>query len=73
MKKDVTNILYILMMVLVFGISTVFGQGNFFKYSTFYTSMTMNTPFSERGDYIAVSKGDRDWETLKPSLEYIVC
>jgi len=25
----------------------------FFKYSTFYTSITTNTPFTEREDYIA--------------------
>ena len=30
---------------------------DFFKYSTFYTSVTTNTPFTEREDYIAVDKG----------------
>jgi len=54
MKKDISKILYIIMMIVVFGISTAFSQGDFFKYSTFYTSMTMNTPFVERGDYIAI-------------------
>ena len=54
MKKDVSNILYVIIMLMVFGVSAAFGQGDFFKYSTFYTSMTMNTSFSERGDYIAI-------------------
>ena len=57
MKKDVSKLLYIVMMVIVFGASMVFGQGDFFKYSTFYTSMTMNTSFTERSDYIAIDKG----------------
>jgi len=30
---------------------------DFFKYSTFYTSMTMGTSFVETEDYIAVNKG----------------
>ena len=33
---------------------------NFFKYSTFYTSMSMNTSFVEREDYRAVNKGYED-------------
>ena len=33
---------------------------DFFKYSTFYTSMSMNTSFVEREDYRAVLKGYED-------------
>jgi len=39
---------------------------NFFKYSTIYTSMTMNTPFVERDDYIAVDKGYEDVTQVHP-------
>ena len=53
-------------MIVVFGVSAAFGQGDFFKYSTFYTSMTMNTSFSERGDYIAIDKGYEDVTTIHP-------
>ena len=66
MKKDISKLLYIVMMVIVFGASMVFGQGDFFKYSTFYTSMTMNTAFIERGDYIAVDKGYEDVTWVSP-------
>ena len=66
MKKDISKILYIIMMIVVFGISTALGQGDFFKYSTFYTSMTMNTPFVERGDYIAIDKGYEDVTQVHP-------
>ena len=66
MKTDISKLLYIIMMIVVFGISTAFGQGDFFKYSTFYTSMTMNTSFTERGDYIAADKGYEDVTQVNP-------
>ena len=34
-----------------------FSQGDFFKYATFYTSMSMNTSMVENQDYIAINKG----------------
>jgi hypothetical protein len=37
-----------------------FGQIDFFKYSTIYTSMNMNTSMVERQDYISVDKGYED-------------
>ena len=48
-----------LLLILVLFINTASSQTleNFFKYSTFYASSTMNTPFMEREDYIAVDKG----------------
>ena len=39
---------------------------DFFKYSTIYTSMTMNTSFIERDDYIAVQKGYEDVTQVNP-------
>ena len=39
---------------------------NFFKYSTFYTSMNMNTSFVERDDYIAVDKGYENVTEINP-------
>ena len=39
---------------------------DFFKYSTFYTSMTMGTSFTEREDYIAINKGYEDVTEINP-------
>ena len=39
---------------------------NFFKYSTFYTSMSMNTSFVERDDYIAIDKGYENVTEINP-------
>ena len=39
---------------------------DFFKYSTFYTSITTSTPFTEREDYIAVDKGYEDVTWVSP-------
>tara|TARA_R110000824_G_scaffold149015_1_gene319058 strand:- start:4469 stop:5497 length:1029 start_codon:yes stop_codon:yes gene_type:complete len=39
---------------------------DFFKYSTFYTSTTMNTSFVERDDYIAIDKGYEDITQVNP-------
>ena len=39
---------------------------DFFKYSTFYTSVTTSTPFTEREDYIAVDKGYEDVTWVSP-------
>ena len=39
---------------------------DFFKYSTFYTSMTMNTSMTEREDYIAIDKGYEDVTWVSP-------
>ena len=43
--------------ILLLCISMLTAQGNFLKYSTFYTSMTMGTSFVERENYIAIDKG----------------
>ena len=39
---------------------------DFFKYSTFYTSMTTNTSMIERENYIAVDKGYEDVTQINP-------
>ena len=39
---------------------------DFFKYSTFYTSMTMGTSFVETEDYTAVDKGYEDVTEINP-------
>ena len=39
---------------------------NFFKYSTFYTSMSMNTSMIERENYIAIDKGYEDVTEVNP-------
>jgi len=57
----------ILLFLLISTISTA--QDNikdFFKYSTFYTSMSMNTSFSEREDYIAIDKGYENVTKINP-------
>ena len=41
-------------------------QSGFFKYSTFYTSMSMNTSMIEDQDYIAVQKGYEDVTQINP-------
>ena len=47
------NIIYIIL----FCASVLSAQNNFFKYSTFYTSMSTGTSYIEDQDYIAVDKG----------------
>ena len=46
--------------ILLLCVSMLTAQGNFLKYSTFYTSMTMGTSFVEAQNYIAVAKGYED-------------
>ena len=43
-----------------------FSQGGFFKYSTFYTSMSMYTSMIESEDYQAISKGYLDITQVNP-------
>ena len=58
MKRDISKaILWLVLLATLCG-SIAFGQNNFFKYSTFYTSMSMNTSMIENQDYIAVNKGN---------------
>ena len=43
-----------------------FSQIDFFKYSTIYTSMNMNTSMVENQDYISVDKGYKDVTQVNP-------
>ena len=56
-----------LLFILLFICATSNAQiKDFFKYSTFYTSMTMGTSFVEQEDYIAVGKGYEDVTQVNP-------
>jgi hypothetical protein len=57
------HIIYIIIIVLL-GIQI--SNAQFFKYSTFYTSMSMNTSMTEDQDYIAVSKGYEETTEINP-------
>ena len=53
--------------ILIFVCQLSFGQiENLFKYSTFYTSMSMGSPMVERDDYIAIDKGYEDVTLINP-------
>ena len=57
------------LLLLLFIFITTIGNAqikDFFKYSTFYTSMTMGTSFVEREDYIAIGKGYEDVTEINP-------
>ena len=43
-----------------------FGQIDFFKYSTIYTSMNINTSMVENQDYISIDKGYEDVTQVNP-------
>ena len=43
-----------------------FGQIDFFKYSTIYTSMNINTSMIENQDYISIDKGYEDVTQINP-------
>tara|TARA_R110002020_G_scaffold18369_3_gene64220 strand:- start:308 stop:1357 length:1050 start_codon:yes stop_codon:yes gene_type:complete len=60
MKKDISQLVLWLLLIVILGSTLVFGQGDFFKYSTFYTSMSMNTSMVERENYMAIDKGYED-------------
>jgi len=52
---DASKYIYALLIFFMIGLATCYGQ--FFKYATFYTSMSMNTSMVEQQDYIAINKG----------------
>ena len=55
-------------LILFFLISTIGSAQikDFFKYSTFYTSMSMNTSFIEKENYIAIDKGYENVTEVNP-------
>jgi hypothetical protein len=52
---DTTKYIYALLIIVVFALGTCNAQ--FFKYATFYTSMSMNTSMIEDEDFRAINKG----------------
>ena len=52
--------------LLVLLLFPLFSFGQFFKYSTIYTSMTMGTSMIERENYIAVDRGYKDVTEINP-------
>ena len=56
--------LYSFLILLLVGLFTCNAQ--FFKYATFYTSMSMNTSMIEDQDYIAVNKGYEETTQINP-------
>ena len=52
---DSSKYIYALLIIVVLGLGTCNAQ--FFKYATFYTSMSMNTSMVEDQDFIAINKG----------------
>ena len=66
MRIDISKyVLWLVLLVILCG-SLAFSQDNFFKYSTFYTSMSMNTSMVEREDYMSVNKGYEDITQVNP-------
>ena len=57
MKKDISTYLYIIIFITILSCSMVCSQNNFFKYSTFYATMNMQSSMIEEQNYIAISKG----------------
>jgi len=57
------NLLLIFILISTIGSAQI---KDFFKYSTFYTSMTMGTSFVEDQDYIAIDKGYEDITQVNP-------
>jgi hypothetical protein len=57
MKKDISTYIYIILLFAILGCSMVCSQNNFFKYSTFYATMNMESSMIEEQNYIAISKG----------------
>ena len=56
----------ILILLLFVGICAQAQIQDFFKYSTIYTSMTMNTSFIEDEDYMAIDRGYEDITQMNP-------
>ena len=61
---DASKYLYALLLFGVLGLATCYGQ--FFKYATFYTSMSVNTSMVENQDYIAINKGYEETTQINP-------
>ena len=56
--------IFYLAFIVMLGVTTCHAQ--FFKYSTFYTSMSMNTSMIENQDFIAIDKGYEETTQINP-------
>ena len=56
----------LILFLLIYSVGNAQELKNFFKYSTFYTSMSTNTSFTERDDYIAIDKGYENVTDVNP-------
>ena len=61
---DTSKYIYALLIMVVLGLGTCNAQ--FFKYATFYTSMSMNTSMVEDQDFIAINKGYEETTQINP-------
>ena len=61
---DTSKYIYALLIIVVLGLGTCNAQ--FFKYATFYTSMSMNTSMVEDQDFIAINKGYEETTQINP-------
>ena len=61
---DTSKYLYALLIFVVLTLGTC--QAQFFKYATFYTSMSMNTSMVEDQDFIAINKGYEETTQINP-------
>jgi hypothetical protein len=66
MRIDISNIVLWFVLFATLSCSLLLGQGSFLKYSTFYTSMSMNTSMIEGEDYIAIDRGYEDVTQINP-------
>ena len=56
----------LILLLLICSVGNAQELKNFFKYSTFYTSLSMNTSYIENQDYIAIDKGYIDVTEVNP-------
>ena len=61
---DTSKYLYALLIFVVLTLGTC--QAQFFKYATFYTSMSMNTSMVEDQDFIEINKGYEETTQINP-------
>ena len=61
---ETSKYIYALLIICILGLGTC--QAQFFKYATFYTSMSMNTSMVEDEDFRAINKGYEETTQINP-------
>tara|TARA_Y100000361_G_scaffold92608_1_gene82644 strand:+ start:597 stop:1625 length:1029 start_codon:yes stop_codon:yes gene_type:complete len=61
---ETSKYIYALLIICILGLGTC--QAQFFKYATFYTSMSMNTSMVENEDFRAINKGYEETTQINP-------